>query len=150
MPRLTDNAIIDAISRDCLVVRLRRLNREISTLYDDALRPHGLTGGQLNILTVLSRLRESDAGTIGRVLEMEKSTVSRNLDRMRRHGWVETPEGTATRPIRLRVSAAGRGLLRAAYPAWQRAQEQARALLGDDAEALFEIGDRAWQRSLDR
>ena len=43
------------IGDQCLAVRVRMLNRTITTIYDDALRPLGLTVGQLNILVVIAR-----------------------------------------------------------------------------------------------
>ena len=43
---------IDTISRTCIAVRLRLLNRVVTNFYDDALRPLGLKVSQLNILIV--------------------------------------------------------------------------------------------------
>ena len=40
---------IDTISRTCIAVRLRLLNRVVTNLYDDGLRPLGLKVSQLNI-----------------------------------------------------------------------------------------------------
>ena len=47
---------IDTISRTCIAVRLRLLNRVVSSFYDDALRPLGLKVSQMNILTVTAKL----------------------------------------------------------------------------------------------
>jgi hypothetical protein len=47
---------IDTISRTCIAVRQRLLNRVVTNLYDDALRPLGLKVSQLNILIVTARL----------------------------------------------------------------------------------------------
>src|SRR6184192_343492 len=47
---------IDTISRTGIAVRLRLLNRVVTNLYDDALRPLGLKVSQLNILVVTARL----------------------------------------------------------------------------------------------
>ena len=54
-----DNATtssIDAIARNCIAVRLRLLNRVVTNLYDDALRPLGLKVSQLNVLVVTAKL----------------------------------------------------------------------------------------------
>src|SRR5579884_3343359 len=55
---IMDNATnsIDTISRTCIAVRLRLLNRVVTNLYDEALRPLGLKVSQLNILIVTARL----------------------------------------------------------------------------------------------
>src|SRR5438034_10651529 len=47
---------IDTISRTCIAVRLRLLNRVVTNFYDDALRPLGLKVSQLNLLLVTARL----------------------------------------------------------------------------------------------
>ena len=52
--RLTADAA-NLIAGQCLAVRVRLLNRTITAIYDDALRPLGLTVGQLNILVVVRR-----------------------------------------------------------------------------------------------
>jgi len=50
------NRSIDTISRTCIAVRLRLLNRVVTNFYDDALRPLGLKVSQLNILIVTVKL----------------------------------------------------------------------------------------------
>jgi hypothetical protein len=50
------NPAIDAIARDCIAVRLRLLNRVVTNLYDDALRPLGMKVSQFNILVVTAKL----------------------------------------------------------------------------------------------
>ena len=49
----------DVMSRECLVVRLRLLNRVVTNIYDDALRPWGVKASQLNILVVMRSLRST-------------------------------------------------------------------------------------------
>ena len=49
----------DAIGRvagECIAVRVRLINRVISALYDEAMRPHGLRVSQGNILVAVARL----------------------------------------------------------------------------------------------
>src|ERR1700733_10159282 len=55
MDKPTNNSI-DTISRTCIAVRVRLLNRVVTNFYDDALRPLGLKVSQLNILIVTARL----------------------------------------------------------------------------------------------
>ena len=45
----------DRIGSECLAVRIRLLNRTITGIYDDALRPLGVTAGQLNALVVVTK-----------------------------------------------------------------------------------------------
>jgi DNA-binding MarR family transcriptional regulator len=127
----------EVIASECLAVRLRTLNRALTALYDDALRPHGLRVGQLNLLVAVARLGTARPGDLCRLLRMDKSTLSRDVEVMRRNGWLEVEAG-AGRSRPLRITPAGEALLAQVVPAWQQAQERARTLIGDEgAEAVL-------------
>lgn len=112
----------------CLALRVRRLSRVVTRVFGEAVRPLGLTPSQLTLLAVLERRGPSAPSVVARALDLEKSTLSRNLRRMLRAGWVrERPHGAFKR---LELTPAGRALLGRAYDPWQRAQAQARDLLG--------------------
>ena len=127
----------EVIAAECLAVRLRSLNRALTAVYDDALRPHGLRVGQLNLLVAVARLGTARPGDLCRLLRMDKSTLSRDVEVMRRKGWLEVGDGSGrSRP--LRITPAGEALLAQVVPAWRRAQERARTLIGDEgAEAVL-------------
>ncbi len=116
---------------ECLAFRVRALNRVITNLYDAALQPFGITVNQATMLIMLSIVGEAEPGRIGRVLIMEKSTVSRNLDRMRKQGWIETAGRDGGKEQVVSVTARGRTLLAAFHPAWEKAQKDAARLLGE-------------------
>ena len=79
---------IETISKTCIAVRLRLLNRVVTNFYDDALRPLGLKVSQLNILIVTARLGLARPVQVCDILQLDTSTLSRNVERMRRTaGW---------------------------------------------------------------
>src|SRR5436305_2515731 len=82
---------IDTISRTCIAVRLRLLNRVVTNFYDDALRPLGLKVSQLNILVVTARLGVARPTRVCEILQLDASTLSRNVKRMMAKGkhWLE-------------------------------------------------------------
>src|SRR5689334_22058777 len=126
----------DEIARDCIAVRLRSLNRAVSALYDDALRPLGLRIGQANLLVAIARMGTARPGDLCRLLSMEKSTLSRDMEVLRRNGWVIV-EQTGGLARSLRVSPEGHALIERALPAWREAQRKAKQLLGDEAAAAI-------------
>ena len=73
-------------------------------------------------------LRQAD---ICAELQLDDSTLSRNLERMATKGWLERVHGDDGRERLYRLSPKGRSLLDEAIPAWSEAQEEARTLLGD-------------------
>lgn len=133
----------ETMAGECLAVRVRALNRAISGLYDEALRPHGLRVGQLNLLVAVAKLGAARPADLCRVLRMDKSTLSRDVEVIRRNGWLELDETGAGRSRPLRLSPSGEALLEAVVPAWRQAQAKATALVGDDgAAALGRAVDR--------
>jgi DNA-binding MarR family transcriptional regulator len=128
---------VDRIAASCIAVRLRLLNRVVTNLYDEALRPLGLKVSQMNVLVVAAKLGVARPAQVSELLHLDVSTLSRNVDRMMARGWLEAvPEEDArTQPFRL--TGRGRRLLERAIPAWEKAQEQAAELLGPDGVALL-------------
>jgi DNA-binding MarR family transcriptional regulator len=118
-------------------VRLRLLNRVVTNLYDDALRPLGLKVSQLNILIATAKLVLARPARVCEILQLDASTLSRNVERMRAHGWLEVvPEADArTQPFQL--TSRGKRLIAEAIPAWEKAQHQAGELLGEAGAALL-------------
>jgi len=74
--------IAENTSATCLSTRIRQLNRIITRVYDDAMRPLGITASQFTLLTQLAQQDGITAVEIGHTLDIEKSTLSRNLKRL--------------------------------------------------------------------
>ena len=128
---------IDTIARTCIAVRLRRLNRVVTNLYDDALRPLGLKVSQLNILIVTARLGLARPAQVCDILQLDASTLSRNVKPLQAHGWLEVVPEEDARAQPFRLTPQGRRLIEKAAPAWEKAQRQAEELLGADGVALL-------------
>jgi DNA-binding MarR family transcriptional regulator len=128
---------VDAIARTCIAVRLRLLNRVVTNLYDDALRPLGLKVSQLNLLVVTAKLGLARPARVCEILQLDPSTLSRNVERMRARGWLEVVPGADARTQPFLLTAQGKRLLERAVPAWKQAQQQACELLGEDGVALL-------------
>jgi DNA-binding MarR family transcriptional regulator len=118
----TPQTVAQQMAQDCIAKRLRQVNRMVTRLYDEALRPLGLTVNQLNILATIVSQRQLQPGQLGRVLGMEKSTVSRTIERMAKKGWIEIGPGHNGRTQLLKATQTGRQLLLKASPIWDTLQ----------------------------
>ena len=128
----------DLIAQDCIAVRMRLLNRVVTKIYDDAMRPLDIKTSQLNILVVTARLGLARPAEICDQLKIDISTVSRNVDRMRARGWIEVVDDEQdARAHQLRLSAKGRQILEKAKPAWEKAQVKVKKLLGQSGVAAL-------------
>lgn len=131
----------------CLAYRVRLLNRVITNIYDRALRPLGVKVNQATILTMLSLTDRASSADIARALMMEKSTVSRTVERMRDNGWITiTGHGNGPSQV-ISVTPKGRRLMAAAHAQWEKAQKQAAELLGEEGvAAVRKLHDTLMQR----
>jgi DNA-binding MarR family transcriptional regulator len=120
----------EQIARECIAMRVRVLNRLVTKIYDQHLRPYGLRTAQQTILVAISLMQSPTPTQIERRLTLEKSTVSRNVERMQRRGWVEFVRSEDGRSHRLKLTAKGAELLAETTSAWQAAQKKVVALLG--------------------
>jgi DNA-binding MarR family transcriptional regulator len=132
------NRSIDTISRQCIAVRLRLLNRVVTSFYDEALRPLGLRVSQLNILVVAAKLGLARPARVCEVLQLDASTLSRNLKPLQAHGWLEAVPDEDARAQPFRLTPLGMRLIERALPAWEEAQRRAAELLGDEGVALLD------------
>lgn len=125
----------------CAATRLRALTRFVSGVYDDLLRPLDLKVSQLNILVLLATLDSARPAQLCELLCLDASTLSRNVDRMRARGWLErTPDQEDARAHSVRVTEAGKELLRRAMPLWKRGQEKVEVALGkQNLEAIRKV-----------
>ncbi len=119
----------------CLGLRVGRLQRLVSRHFAQALRPHGLTNPQMEVLAVLilhgDPVRPS---VLADQLAVERSTMSRNLALMEESGWITASETSPTgRFMAVTITPAGKQKLAGARAAWIDAQAAALQVLGADA-----------------
>ncbi len=124
--------LVETIGRECIAGRVRKLSRVITGIYDRALRSHGIKVNQAGILIMLSLVETPTPGDICRGLQMEKSTVSRNVERMRKQGWIEVGAGEGGLFQVLTVTPKGKKLLADIYGKWEKAQREVSDFLGEE------------------
>src|SRR5436853_3430797 len=141
MDKPTNNSI-DTISRTCIAVRLRLLNRVVTSFYDDALRPLGLKVSQLNILVVTARLGLTRPAQVCEILQLDASTLSRNVKPLQAHGWLEVVPAEDARAQPFRLTPQGSRLIEKAVPAWEEAQRRASGPLGEEGITLLDLATK--------
>ena len=130
MKKADSNEVGRLIASECLSVRVRRLGRVITRIYDAALAPHGVSTAQLNLLAAIAAGGGARPGHLTRLLEVEKSTLSRDLKRMEQLGWVRSAAAPARRGRFVTLTPAGSRLLIDVRKAWEKAQAAAEVELG--------------------
>ena len=123
---------VDEIVENCLAVRVRLIGRTITGVYDHALEPHGLTVAQANLIAALGKIGTCAPTKLGDLLQLDRSTVSRNLQLLFRNGWVREVSSDEKGVREVTLTRAGREKISSILADWRHAQESATKLLGAD------------------
>lgn len=134
------------------MVALLRTAAVVRDHFEEALKPHGLTLQQMNVLRILRGAGPDGLPTLEVALRMVERTpgVTRLIDRLERKGLVErTRSSTDKRVVFCRASEAGLALLGELDEVVDRADEEAVAALDrEELARLVSLLDRirAWHR----
>lgn len=113
----------------------------MSSAYDAALAPLGVTVAQYSLLTRIGGAAALSLSELGARLELDRSTVGRNVRVLERMGLVRIETGEDQREAALSLTGRAERLLADALPRWQAAQRKIETKLGADAETLLRILD---------
>ena len=116
VPFETTHLIRDA----CLCLHVQRAARTLSRLFDEALRPVGLTSGQFSLLNALNRPTPPSITPVAQLLAMDRTTLTAALKPLERDGLVAVAKDPADRRNRLlSLTDKGRDVLASAIPIWR-------------------------------
>ena len=113
----------------CVCVNLRRAARAISNLYDEALADTGIKITQFSLLRAVQRTEPVAVSMLAEEMELDRTTLARNLLPLQRDGLVALASGSDQRVTEVRITTAGRAAIARALPLWEAAQTQIGGLL---------------------
>jgi len=122
----------------CLCLHVQRAARSLARIFDDALRPFGLTNGQFSLLMSLNRPEPPQMRAVADLLAMDRTTLTAALKPLERQGLlIISVDPGDRRGRRLTLTEAGRAALAAAMPTWGKVHAEIEAILPDgDPESL--------------
>ncbi len=130
----------------CVCTAVRRVDRVLNRMYDEALRPRGLATTQYALLSTLSRaVRSLPHGELAAMQEMAGTTLSRNLKPLVRDGLVRIAPGDDRCTRHVAITEAGQAVLEEARPLWHSVQARVVAEVGEERveRLLAELADVA-------
>jgi DNA-binding MarR family transcriptional regulator len=128
----------------CLCLHTQRAARALARRFDQALRPVGLTNGQFSLLMSLNRPEPPSMAPVASLLAMDRTTLTAALKPLQRRGLVEVTADPADKRGRLlRVTQAGRALLKEAVPIWEATHLAVEELLPERDSASLRSALRA-------
>jgi DNA-binding MarR family transcriptional regulator len=121
---------------DCYCTLLRTAARKVTGLYDEALAPLGINIAQFSLLRRIARNAPISLTELGKLCELDRSTVGRNTKLLERMGLVTTVPSRDQREAALVLTERGETLLRDGAGPWEQTQASIEAALGVDAWRL--------------
>jgi DNA-binding MarR family transcriptional regulator len=121
----------------CVCTIVRRADRALYRLYEDALEGSGLTVTQFSILRDLQRDGASPLSRLAASLAMERTSLYRTISALEKNGTVSIKPGP-NRKIRVaHLTATGEALIARAMPAWQSVQSRMIDAIGAESWAAL-------------
>ena len=123
--------IAEEVLSQCVAGRTLQIARIVASRYEQSLADTGVTPQQLTLLSMICKMGAPSASAMLPFLQMDQSTLSRNLDRMIAKGWLNgAPDEQDARVRCYSVTDTGSQALLDAHSAWKESQAWAQASLG--------------------
>lgn len=118
------------MANKCYCIVLRKAERRVTSIYDAALKPVGVNVAQYSLLRTIEQESPISLSNIGRITELDRSTVGRNVKVLQRMGLVKALPGEDQREAAVVLSARGKGVLAEGSALWDKAQAAIEKALG--------------------
>jgi DNA-binding MarR family transcriptional regulator len=115
----------------CTNLKLRQLSRAVTRHYDAYVAPTGLKNTQYSLLSHVVLLGPVRPVDLAQRMRVDASTLTRNLQPLLLHGWIEMGPGEDARSRLVTATAAGRDKRTEGQRAWKQAQLALNERLGN-------------------
>lgn len=124
----------------CHCITMRRASNAITEYYDAAFKPLQLTTSQYSLLKNLDRLETASTSELAEQMNLDRSTLVRNLKPMLQRGLICDLAKENARNHKYTLSKSGQELMEKAMPVWEQAQAEIAAYLGgENIDVLMEM-----------
>lgn len=116
--------------RECTCFNLRKGMRVVTQLFDNAMRSINIRGTQYTLFVLVLALGPISVSKLAEEMVTDRTTLSRNLEPMRRNGLIKIGRGEDRRTRIVKITDSGRKKLEEAYPIWRKTQEDLKTKIG--------------------
>jgi DNA-binding MarR family transcriptional regulator len=121
-----------ASMENCVCFNLRSVTRAVTRFFDAEVRRRGLRPTQTPILGALQARETWSMAELSEYLDMERTTLLRNLRPLERDSLIRTTGGGRGGCVQVAITEKGRATLAKTLPAWRAAQDKIVHVLGKD------------------
>src|SRR3954471_4884968 len=115
----TITGLAQTVLDTCMCHKTRMAARAITRAYDEALRSTGLRATQIAVLAAVGARGALSIKSLADSLEMERTTLTRNLRPLEEQGLVAIAPEARHRSRMLTLTSAGKAALLKALPLWE-------------------------------
>lgn len=112
-----------SMSVPCICTTLRSASRRMIAFYDEAIAPVGVNIAQFSLMRSIARIEPVTLTALGRRVELDRSTIGRNVRVLEKMGLVALGRGEDQREATVALTDAGRKVLEDGAPLWDGAQK---------------------------
>ena len=116
----------------CSAKKLRQVSRRVSQHFDALMASAGLKTTQYSLLSQIQAQGPIRPGDLAHAMQMDASTLTRNLQPRVAQQWVSVGPGADGRSRLVRITALGRDKRAQSQREWKRAQRAFNARVGED------------------
>jgi DNA-binding MarR family transcriptional regulator len=118
----TEYERIARLGANCICNNLRRAARLVTNYYDKLLEPSGLRVSQATVLVVLYLADEQTINEMAATLELDRTTLTRNLKPLAQQGLLTIAPGSDQRTRVVTLTPTGKAALLRVLPLWEQTQ----------------------------
>jgi DNA-binding MarR family transcriptional regulator len=140
----TDAVLEQGMSADtCTCSELRKAARAITLLYDNAFKSSGLLSTQFGLLQVIYNIDSIRISDLADKLAMDRTTLTRNLSILERHGFIEISQGKDHRTRIVKATQKGRNVVSKTTLLWNEVQHKVKQKMGENSwhELMQNLGE---------
>lgn len=115
----------------CFFLNFAKAMRPINHIFSQEIKNVGLTPTQLSVLVTIGRNQNSSISALGKILNLDESTLTRNLMLLERDGYIQKLIGADKRRKLIALTDEGCIIIENAMPHWQNAQSKLEDIIGN-------------------
>lgn len=120
----------------CIAGQIMKCNRLILKVFRKHIGKHQLSNSQLSILFITAKKGIISQTALSEMLFLEKSTVSRNMQRLLNQEYIER---ATTMKKAIAITEKGKSFLEIVIPDWEKAMAEIKEQLGTEGENALAI-----------
>jgi len=121
------------VAQNCMFTKLRQVSRYVTNIYSKSMKEVGLTPVQSSMMTAIKLLNNANINALSQALNMDRTTINRNLKPLIRSEIVYIGECEDKREKLVSLTKKGEDVYDRGYVKWKEAQHELENRIGKES-----------------